>query len=328
MQILVRGALARSEAVFSRRLEYEETGGVGPKQDPSRTVSFAFSGTSWCERAPGWRVLINHHNKFLEFMDNPQPDGSYHYGANVSAEKAGIQVPGCFPSRPVFAGSFWREATKGYVKSHLKSARHRGAADCDGVKTEVVEWQVTREDRNAAFEAFTDSTMEGGMLRLFIAPQLGCVLPRIEHEGKNRVVDSRFSASEFEEVASGLFFPKRCGFEAFDPDKSLGFWVRYRFHKIQRINQEIPENEFSVTLPTGTLVHDFRPGKPPVMFGVGSPDAPTFGDLEDVAIFPAKRSWSLRMWRVAVLVGALMGLALLVVYFKVILPRRRERHAP
>lgn len=253
--------LARAEAAYSGRIEYHVVFGV-PGRPPSGDSRhrFVWSGDDWrCDLVGHSGVdRINHNGKFLEYHATPQPDGRVLHGVR-------LELPQRFdeqaPAAPKFAGTFWYAATVNYCRTHSGELRQVQDKDVDGIHCKVFELPVSRADLKA-FHGFHPPIDKGGLLRFFVAPAFGFVMPVIEHVGANGFVAQRFTASGFES-SSGLFFPKRLKSESFWEDpKQPGFYVEYEITKLADINQPIPNDAFEIQLPAGTSVQDASSDKP------------------------------------------------------------------
>lgn len=317
---LIQGALARSESFFSGRLHYRLTSGIPGNVFDDYAMRLSFSGSSWAMRTEGDRTnaMISHRGKYVRFMQTPQPDGRIRVTTSVVDEEESLHKH--FPSPPTYAGTFWFPVTKQFVREHADKAQLKGTVEVNGVTAKLLEWKVPKADISKAFHAVNELTMEGGLLRLYVAPQLGYALPRIEHVGENDTVMASFDSKDFEAVAEGLFLPKECKLQYFDR-KGPGYSVRFQISNIEKANQTIPDKDFVVQLPRDTEVFVRRDGKE-VAFTVeeATGSLPVAG-LDDVIALPSSSVFR-RTWVWAVVTGAVVAL---VASGAVVLIRRRRR---
>src|SRR5687767_3711553 len=70
VETMVAGALARSEAVFSGRMEYEMTTGFSNTNTTigRYTTKLSFSGESWAVRWVSGSASVSHRGKFVEYV--------------------------------------------------------------------------------------------------------------------------------------------------------------------------------------------------------------------------------------------------------------------
>jgi hypothetical protein len=306
---LVDGAVARHRAVFSGRFQYRLKAGFRARDEiiGEDQARFSFSGTSWARRHPDGRVVVNHDGKWLRFGEGKQPDGSLDPGLQIlPSERLGATRP----CPPYFAGSFWYDTPAKFIEAHRNDARDKGEVEVNGVRCRLLEWTVVKA--NDAFHAVNDLTRAGGFLRVYVAPDVGYALPRYEYVASNGVVGKRHDASEFREVAPGIFLPRYCSEQLFDPKPM--YYAEYEITEIQMINEAIPEEDFHIRIPAGTEITDGR-GKYGVVFHVGTSAPPGLDPrLEQLLVFEdqaAASSW--RTGRTAILVGSALAVLLMIV---------------
>jgi hypothetical protein len=315
---LVRGIVARSDALVSGRLEYDLSYGPPGATLSTQHAHLSVSGASWALRRPkteGYHV--NHGGKHVYYHRTPQPDGSIRDNAEVTLDEP---IDKRYPSPPVFAGTFWWKSTTEYVKANPDKAVYAGRKSVNGVDAHVLEWRVPR-NKLAAFGTFGPATQNGGTLRVAVAPQFGYVLPRVECVGPDGALDIEYNCFEFIDTGGGLYLPARCVETSFRGDRPT-FQCEYKITKAERINDVIPPEDFVLELPKGTLVQDGRePGNGVSRTVGGSRQLPA--DLSDIIDAPSPPWWRNWKWAVAAGVGLGAVLAVLTAYWF----RRRRRRA-
>jgi hypothetical protein len=316
---LAAGVVARAEALFSCRMEYEMTSGfanTGQIANSPTPERFAFMGSSWTREWPAFgRRMICHRGKLVEVHSTKQPDGSIMHGARISNEQ---RMEEMVSFSPYFAGTMWRPRTREYIKSRLADARWRRSETIDGIQVEILEWSVRDRDKYRAFGAITDPLRAGGTLRLYVASELGCALPRIEHVAADGQLETVFEAKDFFDAGSGIYMPRLIRQQGFLPLGTRGFYVRYDIKEVDHVNEPIDDSVFSVELPNGCDVGDERVPGHSVHFRVGEVlEVPA--DLEDVIVVPSARGG----WTSAVVYGVLAGLCLGAAYLSIRYFRRR-----
>ncbi len=283
---LVRGVLARHEAVFSGRFVYRRvTVSTTPEGDTKcadERVRFSLMGDSWALRytlkgeatlgsstagtIASEVVQLNHKGSLVEYSSTNTEIDQEGETRKATQDYATLQT-----ARPVdldnepppyFAGTFWHKKSADYVKNNRSRARFAGVDEIDGVPVSIVEWEVPTEEIFDAFHATNDLLKNGGLLRLYVAPSLGHALPRIEHVAPSGEVHATYESSGFREVAKGLFFPQETSRHTTGTDRVSGFTWRYAFEQIDDVNEPIAEGDFLAVLPEGTDVADLRePGR-------------------------------------------------------------------
>ncbi len=326
-QQLIDGILARSDAVFSGWMTYRYTiGREGKETVHELNVRLAFSGASWVERYsfPGQpeSAAVSHNGSSLAYIPTQQKDGRV-----TKLAKVRPAVPMRSESKaPVFAGSFWRLATKKYVEENRKSVVLKGPAEVNGVKAAVLEWGVPRADVYKAFGFSAPGIDSGGVLRLYVAPQLGHAMPRIDFLSKKEEVIVRYDSSDFVKTPSGIHFPQLCSERLFAYSKTHPGLRQYTIKDIEKINEPIPDSEFSVPIPIGTEVIDARSGKGSTRFILSDKEAPPVPGLESI-VARDPPSFLARNRTTAIVLGLAAG-ALLVVAAAIVRRVRRRRAAP
>ncbi len=344
---IVQGILARSEAVLSGQLRYHQESAFPGEKPKGGEFQVTFSGASWrldskfrasdvdVKLAPSVKnpkiaatplqsdlelVNLSHHGKSLDFQRTPQPDGSIRNSAAIATEKP---IDSSFPSPPVFAGSFWFPSTKEFLRQNIDKALRKPVTDVNGVKAELLEWNVPASEKFKAFHGINNLTKNGGILRLFVSPQLGYVLPRIQFLGQADKVQASFDCSDFVECTDGIFIPKRVSLQYYDAE-GPGVRITYQISEAKKINEPIPDSDFVLQLPVGTHIYDGRSGKESTYFEL-KPDGPIPKELEDTIAVESPAFWG-RNWPTALVLGFGVGLALLGFYLAIgryVLRRRK-----
>jgi hypothetical protein len=310
---LVKGVVARADVVFSGRLKYRVTVGMhGGKSDKPWEEEIVFMGQSWRktnkhamsdfeihpksrEAMPKGVVLEGHYEKVevshgkssVEYTKIPQPDKKIGQMIRVAAPKALRAQASSEP--PVFAGSLWYPCQVRFIEQNASKAAWAGAAKVNGIDTQILEWEVTPEEKFHAFEAVNDLTMQGGRLRLYVAPQMGHVLPRIEHLGTEGRQAKVFESTDFVEHKDGVYIPRRCSYQISDSE-GPGCFKEFELLDVKSINEAIPTSEFIIEIPDGALVSDARSGTHSTLIKIkGASSIPE--DLTEVIALPSYWSW-------------------------------------
>lgn len=316
---VLEGVSARSKAVFSGRLDFHLQSGLRAKREIWQDYNerFSFSGPNWALRIPNGNVRVNYDGKLLAFGQSEQPDKKIYRALRIQpAQPPNKHSP--FP--PYFAGTFWHDLPLKFMQANAAKGRAKEQTDVRGIRTTPLEWDVARP--GDAFDSYNNVLFAGGLLRVYVAPQLGYALPRYEYVGRDGTVGVRFDAWEFEEAAPGVFFPHQCTCQCFDP--APVYYVDYKITKFEKINEPIPDDDFIIKIPEGTSVHDGR-GPTVVAFFAGKTPPPEFDQgLDKLVRFEGESSGFWRSPTFAILVGVSLGVGLLAVFIWM----RRRRQAP
>jgi hypothetical protein len=190
--------VARASAVLSGRFEYVYNRKFFDSI-PGLPAKFSFQGNNWAQRyqIPWGGTSISHNGRFIEYVakssHNPAT-GEISSSAKVGAAQS---MTAHKPYPPFFAGTFWDKQTVEYIKKRRAAARDRGPGEIDGLKVRLLEWDVPAADWGDAFVEITQPLRQGGKLRVYVARDLGYVLPKVEHVTPDGFVAASFSASEF-----------------------------------------------------------------------------------------------------------------------------------
>ena len=328
----IDGVVSRAGAIVSGRFSYvcsiQNFKGDRPLDSrtfPESTVSL-FDG-DWAERnKSGTLILVNRNGYFLDYSATAQPDGSI-------AHRVQMEPPRNLSSRremnapPLFAGTFWYPQHLKYVASHVANARLVERTQISGVPTDKIELRVPKEDYRKAYHYLIPALEQGGIIRFYVARQLGYVLPRIELVSLDGAVTQSYEATEFSQVAPGIFFPGKI---ALNTELAAGGPSPNRFHvgftiRAELVNQAIPESDFVVPLPMSTAVHDARDQEHPFAFKLsGGITSDTLID-QSVEQRRTKPTSDLRRWKGAVGVGLFSGSVIAIAFVLTSRWRRRSR---
>ncbi|HTU27429.1 MAG TPA: hypothetical protein VMF30_18610 [Pirellulales bacterium] len=270
-QALVRDVLARADAMTSGSFHYRVRCGMRGAPDAKwRGKAFTEMGDDWRLDEHGaefTRSQINHHGRFLEMRGTMQPSGRILTGVDVEVPRR-VREKTALPFPPTFLGTFWDPSTAQYVRDHGSEARLGNAEVVDGIDCVVLEWSIRGSDLFNAFKSICPAlSKESGTLRVFVAPQLGYCLPRVD-QIQGETVCIRYVARQFERVPCGLHVPRAVSRLQFDDKGNESFCIDYEITAIRNVNQAIGDGAFIVSIPEGAAVY-VRTGAQPVNFLLG-----------------------------------------------------------
>lgn len=258
---LVRRVLARPAQLISGRIEYEVIMSFRSRQknDEYRYL-FSFAGPSWivrCLPPNGNGAVLSHGDKYIQYTETRQNDGSLRRVASLQLPKALDHNP----RPPSFAGTIWEDSTKKFIADRSKFGIRKSDQEVKGRRCQVWEWSVNKVDVPQAFYAVSEVIKNGGVLRLYVATEMGYVLPRIEQVGNDGAIGKSFESTDFREAATGIYLPKTCRQENRDRTGMMSA-TEYRLVKIEKVNEPLGDEEFIIRLPVGTEVFDDRTNRP------------------------------------------------------------------
>jgi hypothetical protein len=277
-------------------------------------------GASWATRfLEMGETHVSHQGKSLRFKRNPQPDGTVFAAAQVDHYLAITEEK---PGPPYFAGSIWYKTTTEYIAKNAQTCRLGGKAVVNGANATVLEWDVPKDSIGMAFGPITDRMSGGGVLRLYVAPQYGYALPKIEYVASDGGLGKVFDSEGFEAAQPGVFLPKSCKSQAYGKDGRAEFYVRYTISRFELINDSVPQDDFIVSLPKGTFVNDARARDGRAFFTVGEVATVPEG-ISDIVRIDSSHTFAQR-WRI---VFILANVFIVLLFIGILLVRRRKRIA-
>jgi hypothetical protein len=254
---LISAVLARRTRIVSARYEYVLRTGI---RDGERGNDYYcqlwIEGESWrLECAPkGLPHIMGSTGKHsFSMRQYTGSDGKLMTYAGIDEPKSlnGHR----YPFHPTIAGTIWFDQTASYVEATAASATLESATEVDGFRCEVVVVRVPDGDAETAFWAFDDDLANGGEIRMYIAPELGFVLPRMEFLGASGVVRKRFEASDFVEASAGLFVPSFARMQRLTGNVP-GMYNEFVGLTATNVNEPVDPKHFRLLVPEGASVRE------------------------------------------------------------------------
>ena len=140
-------------------------------------------------------------------MKTPQPNGSVRPGAILYpqrslASRKEINAP------PFMRAPFGTLSRGAYAEKHAGNFQSAGSATINGVPVVLLELAVPADSQREAFHMLLPALKSGGTIRLYVAPQLGFVMPQSSFSRPRTSRDS-YESVDFSEVSPGIHFPRR-----------------------------------------------------------------------------------------------------------------------
>jgi hypothetical protein len=296
---LIDGVVARSVAVYQAQVDFGVREREGADAESLREIrsdryQLTVSGTDWLLRyADSPNLMMKRDAATLRYYETDSPDGKRYRSLHLNAAQSLEDAQGQNTLFTVMRhGSFWYPAQATFVDRERNSARLVDQQTLAGVDTYALQWEVAGPDFDEALIVIPPpiARQRKGYLRIYVAPALGYVLPRIEYRTIDDTVVKRYESSDFIEADRGIFYPRlaRCATDHAD----WSFSTEFRVHSIQHVNQQIPAETFAIRFPAKTRVRDSRPGRPKTVFLLEEPMG--IGNLESILTCASPRpSWSI-----------------------------------
>lgn len=255
---MVRAAMARRESFFSGRMAFREVVSKGEFSREARGTRrrLVFSSPDWRMTLPdsGYAYASFKGNSVALYPEQLRDGSGKHLLSLATADTMNSRS---FTNVPFFVGSLWWGQTSVFLKANAERAEFRGEEIVEGHQCRIIEVEIKKEERAAW--TFSDINRNGGFVRMWIAPELGYAIPRVEELGNDRRVAGIYLSSEFKEYTSGLFLPRQCHCVFYS---SSGATYSHAFRDIEYadVNGEIPSAAFTIEVSQNTTIADQRGG--------------------------------------------------------------------
>src|SRR5262249_39282475 len=151
--------------------------------------------------------------------------------------------------RYVLAGTIPWPALEKYLSDRRDNAVDRGVAelgDGDEDKVRTLEWVIPERDYRVlqAYHPVLSDANDATLLRLYVAPQLGYAVRRLDYCTPDGRMANRFEATDFREMAPGFFMPRRYAYirNFSDFGRTEGLYVdQFELLEAKNVNQPLPE---------------------------------------------------------------------------------------
>jgi hypothetical protein len=261
---ILDGMLARAKLPFSGAFAYDvETGfpQIPGKELSKQSLEYVFFGDSWLSRPRGSNSLRLSHAGLYVFLAWSRSDATPL--VRVQIEHGRPHNPDhALPPTPTVIGTLWYPGPLKHIESHKNDYVYKGPQQIGGVTSHVYEWPIS-EKETGAFTVVGPYTRQGGLIRIWVAPEFGYATPRVEyvaHLNEKELVAIRFACEDFVKVADGLYFPRKCSRESFD-DAGCKYFCRLLNITWAKVNEEIGDEHFRINVPKGTGILDLRGGQ-------------------------------------------------------------------
>ena len=276
---LINGIVARSEAIFSMKLDYRyegtsaaSNGDVLSKDE--RHVVATVQGHDWVMRDAGHANFTMRRNQAnFTYTESPKSTGEVDRSLHITApETFSSLISAHAANAGPRLGTFWFLEQASFVDEHRDHVERLDPQILDGRPTEVLQWKIDASRLGSAMLVIPPqiAAARGGWLRIYVCPSLQYSLLRIEYVAPQGNVEMRIDATDFRKVSSDMRFPFHVtcvsDFQG-GQDRSI-----YQVNTMEFVNEELPAAEFAINVPQGTRVRDSRPGVPTSVFSLTSDD--------------------------------------------------------
>ncbi len=270
---LIDGVVARSAAIYQAQFAFEMAQKNGPSLETqqierSSHYQLTVAGNDWILRYGGSpNLIMNREHATVRYYEAHDPQGnrqqSLHITAPLTLENArGQNLLYTVPRH----GTFWYPAQAAFVDRRRNDAQLVQRYTWADLPVTVLQWQISAEDFDEAILVIPPqmANRRQGLLRVHVAPDLGCALPRIEYCCPDGEVVKRFESSDFVEIEKDLFFPQHTECVTWLADQATV--SEFRLREVRFVNRSIPDEIFAFPIPAQTRVRDARPGLPRTVF--------------------------------------------------------------
>jgi beta-lactamase regulating signal transducer with metallopeptidase domain len=248
-------------------------GARGPKS-ADKAYRFSIDGEKWILRNPGsLKTTLNSDGRLMVLTGDTSDyaiSAEQPANAQLKLNFAGYSPPTNvsktlvvkYPESPQMshmavlnAGTIWFESTREFIALYADDARVSqqeiatlvpqqvdvapSTTTVEFRQAQVLEWKVAPDEIEQAFGMTNDLLKSGGILRLWVLPQLGNAIARIEYIDAFDTVQTQFHFHLFKEIVDGIHFPSGVTIETGAQQ------LAYVVDSVELINQEIPAEDQS-----------------------------------------------------------------------------------
>ncbi len=318
---LIDGVVSRSSAVYQGQFTFrvtEQRGIAGSALQLVRSDNYALTiaGTDWLlryDKSPN--RIMTRDGSTVRYYEAHSPEGAEQHGLHIDAP---LSIDAARGSNVVYTvprhGTFWYPEQTLFVDAQRQQAQSRGDEFVSGIRVHVLQWQVSANDFDEGFLVIPPSIAEQrkGLLRIYVAPDLGYALPRIEYCTLDGRVAKQIESTDFFEVEGGLHFPRQTKCTTFLENET--FLTTVKIDDTRYVNTSIPADVFAFDIPANTRVRDSRPGLPKTVFHLD--DDMSLAEFETtIQAAPPDPPWF--SWQVlGITVNSLIVIVLLLIWIR------------
>lgn len=249
-----------------------------PEGEIPYTAELTVAGDEWVLRWPTTPIVSMHRGNFsTTYTETPQPDGQETYRSLVLTDAAGIHTSleeEC-KSDMLFcvtkAGAVPTFLLSEFMRKNRTRIQYAGEKSIDGVLTHALQLRISKKEFSQIMSSLHPSYLkqDAMLITFYVAPLMAYAAVRIEYATPDGFVTKQYSASDFTEVAKGVFFPMcYCSINNFT-DSKQGYYInQYVISELRNVNERVSESAFKVAIPAGARVRDLRPGSGDTVFFV------------------------------------------------------------
>jgi hypothetical protein len=235
-----------------------------PKDE--RTVFLTVDNGQWVLRWPQAANTEMHRKAYdATYVPTKQRDGTTLHGLRLTPPEATIEKESVQDQKYqiVRAGTIPWPQMQAYLDKNREIVLDRGVVVVEGQKTRLLELVVPRSDYSVlnAYNPVLSSEGLLTLLRIYVIPEMGYVVRRLDYCTPEGQMANRYEANNFKEVARGVYFPTDYYYirNFHDFGNRKGYYTdRFETMKLSDVNRPIPESAFEVSLPAGTEIVDYR----------------------------------------------------------------------
>lgn len=275
---LIDGVVARATAVYQAQVDFTMTEKQQPVTDAAQEVrsdryALSMAGPDWLLRyADSPNLIMKHDDVTLRYYETESRSGSINRSLHIDAPRTLDHAAGDNAAYTSLRhGSFWYPSQVTYVDRHRATAQFIEEQTVAGVRAYALQWEVPGTDFDEAFLIIPPqiANQGQGLLRIYVAPDLGYALPRIEYRSVDNQVVKQFESSDFVQVDTDIYYPRRS--QCVTSHSQLSYQTDFQVHDIRYVNDKLPQETFALQIPAQTRVRDSRPGLPKTVMILDQP---------------------------------------------------------
>jgi hypothetical protein len=240
------------------------------------TAELTIAGDEWVLRWPTTPIVSMHRRDFsATYTETPQPDDKEIYRSLVITDPSGVHssLEEECKSDPLFcilkAGAIPSAQMSEFMEKHRNRIEYLGEKTINDIKTQILQIRIPKKEFSDVMPSIHPVYLkqDAMLITYYIAPQLTYSAIRIEYSTSDGYMTKRYEATDFEEVAIGIFFPKcYCTISNFTKN-GQGYYIhQYLVSQIKNVNKHVQESDFEMAIPEGARVRDSRPGSGDIVF--------------------------------------------------------------
>ncbi|MCL2623119.1 MAG: HEAT repeat domain-containing protein, partial [Planctomycetaceae bacterium] len=256
------GTMVTESDDYSQPLPWQDKGYGTPY-----TAELTVADNGWVMRWPTTPIVSMYHRDYsATYTETPQPEGETYRSLiiersgrmNKPLDEEGKNAP---LYEVVKAGAVPTPQMLKYMKKHRDRIEYLGKKTVRDIETHVVQLRIPKAEIDEFKGSFHPKELKEDFIvaSFYVAPSLSFAAVKIVTWTPDGVTTHRYEATDFQEVAKGIFFPMRYYSIGDFTMHGNGYYIyQYLISELKNVNQPVPESNFEIAAPAGTRVRDSR----------------------------------------------------------------------